>query len=219
MSAPRRSSAPPGAHRPRSGRARATPILGVIPGALPAALVTAVLTSGPALALAAEEGAPHGSPWMDFLWKAVNFAILAGLLYFLLRKPVGKALREAAQRARQMLDDARASAEQMERRYQDQRRNIENLKSELERLREETRAETAAEADRLKQEAQAAADRMTAQVERQVEQARNRALQTIRVELADEAVRLAENLIRQRLDEKTQKRLLDEQIAEQERMS
>jgi F-type H+-transporting ATPase subunit b len=202
----------PDEKRARAARLRA---LGRFAG-IAAALAPAGLAGA---ARAAAEGGDHGDPWLDFLWKTVNFAILAGLLYLLLRKPAGKALREAALRAKQMLDDARASAALMDRRYEDQRRNIENLKSELERLREETRAETAAEADRLRQDAQAAAERMTAQVERQVELARGKAVQSIRAELADEAVRLAESMIKRKLDEPTQRRLLDEQIAEQERGS
>jgi F-type H+-transporting ATPase subunit b len=145
--------------------------------------------------------------------------VLVGLLYLVARKPIGKALRGAAERAKQTLDDARSSANLMERRHAGQRRNIENLKLELERMREEARAETAAEAERLKREAQAAAARMTAQVDKQAEQARAQALQSIRAELANEAVRLAESLIQQRLDPRTQRTLLERRIAEQERQA
>ena len=182
------------------------------------ALGSAVLGSA-AVAWAEGEGEAHGDPWMAIVWKAVNFAVLAGLLWYFLRKPAGKALREAAQRAKQTLEDARAGAVAMEQKYNDQRRNIENLRTELERLRDEARAETAVEAERLKHDAQAAADRMTAQVQTQVEQARKQALQSIRAELAEEAVRTAERLIRQKLDEPAQRRLLDAQIREQERTS
>lgn len=183
-------------------------------------VVEAGLVLAPTLVLAAEDGAEHhGNPWLDLLWKAVNFAALAVLLWYFLRKPVANSLRAAASRVKTTVDEARASAAAMDRRYQDQRRNLENLKTELESLRADARAETAAESERLKKDAQASADHMTGQIEKQVQQARNRALQSLRAELADEAVKLAENLIKQKLDDATQRRLLDEQIAAQERVS
>jgi F-type H+-transporting ATPase subunit b len=172
-----------------------------------------------ALPLLAAEGKEHGNPWMDFLWKTINFAILAGVLVYLLRKPVAQFLRAAAQRAFQTLGDARASADLMDKRYQDQRRNLENLKSELERLRHDAHAETAAEAAQLKREAQEAADRLTSQIEVQAELSRRHALHSIRQELADEAVKLAESMIRERLDAKGQGKLLDDRIGQQERVS
>jgi F-type H+-transporting ATPase subunit b len=172
-----------------------------------------------ALWAAEEAGEQHGDPWLDLLWKAVNFAALVALLWYFLRKPVGKALRGAAARVKATVDEARQNASDMERRYRDQRRNLENLKAALERLREEARRETQAETERLMKDAQAAADRMSGQIEKQVQQARTRALQSLREELADEAVKQAEALIRQRLDDATRRRLLDTQIARQERLS
>jgi len=176
------------------------------------------VTAAWALPVLAAEGAEQHDPWLDFLWKTVNFAILAGILYLVLRKPVAKSLREAAQRARQMLGDARASADLMDKRFQDQRRNLENLQSELERLRQEAHQDTAAEAAQLKNEAQAVAARLTSQIDQQVELARRHALHSIRQELAEEAVKLAETLLREKLDSKGQSKLLDERIGQQERV-
>ena len=178
-----------------------------------------LLVAAWALPVLAAEGEEHQDPWMDFLWKTVNFVILVGILTFLLRKPVAKALREAAQRARQMLGEARAGADLMDKRYQDQRRNMESLQSELERLRLEAHQDTAVETAQLKREAQAVAERLIAQIDQQVELARRHALHSIRQELAEEAVKLAEAMIRAKLDSQGQSKLLDERIGQQERVS
>ena len=181
-------------------------------------LLLAALWLLPAAAGAAG-GEDHGNPWWDLLWKTVNFAILVGLLYFFLRKPVGRALRGAAQRARQALSDSRESAEVTSQRLEDQRKNIANLHLELERLKEDARAETAAEAERLKRDAESLAERLKLQVQQQVEQAGNQALETLRGELADGAVNAAEVLIRERMDNAAQKRLVQEHIDGLERFS
>ena len=178
-----------------------------------------LLAAAWALPVLAAEGGEHADPWRDFLWKTVNFVILMGILYLVLRKPVAKALGEAAQRARQMIGDARAGADLMDKRYQDQRRNLENLQSELERLRQEAHQDTAAEAAQLKREAQAVADRLTSQIDQQVELAGRQALHSIRRELAEEAVKLAETMIREKLDSQGQSKLLDERTGQQERVS
>jgi F-type H+-transporting ATPase subunit b len=192
----------------------------LVPRRAVAAAVAFAAWLAPLIVMAAEDGGEHhGNPWMDLVWKAVNVAALVIILWFFLRKPVGRALREASGRAKSNVDEARASAADMDKRYQDQRKNLENLKTELERMREEARAQTAAESRQLKKDAEDAASRMSGQIEKQVEQARIHALQTLRAELADEAVKLAEDLIKQKMDGDAQRRLLDQQIAEQERMS
>jgi len=188
-------------------------LLPAVPWLLPAALWLLPAAAG------AAGGEVHGNPWGDFLWKVVNFAILVGLLYFVLRKPVGRALRGAAQRARQALSDSRESAEVTIQRLEDQRKSIANLQLELERLKEDARAETAAEGERLKRDAEALAERLKRQVQQRVEQAGNQALETLRGELADEAVRAAEGLIRERMDNAAQKKLVQEHIDGLERFS
>ena len=167
----------------------------------------ALLAAAPAWAAGGD-----GDPWMDFLWKTVNFSILVGLLYLVLRKPVATALRAAAERAMGTLGDARENAEQMAQQLESQRRTMESLQAELERLREDARKDTEEEAERLKSEAQATAERLKSQVSGQVEQARAQALAAIRADLADEAVKMAETLIRGKVDSKAQKRLVVDHI-------
>ena len=158
------------------------------------------------------QGDEHASIWLLFAAKTYNFAVLVGLLIYFIRKPIGRFMRKSAAGAKQTLDDARKDAGEAETRLEEQRKNIASLKAELESLKADARAEAEAERDRLKSDADALAERLRQQSRLQIEQARDQAMATIRVELTGEAIRLAEEMIKDRMSDEHQRRLLDEHM-------
>lgn len=190
-------------------------------GRLAPALAAALLLPAAALAAGegAGEGAAHGGGWWQFGASVVNFAILAGVLYYFFRRPIAEFFRRTAHREKESLDDARAEAEDTERRLNDQKKNLESLQAELDSLRAEARAEMDAEKARQTDEAEALARRIREQVSHQVEQARHQTMADLRGEMAFEAVRIAERLVRERLDEERQRRLVREHMEQLEKGS
>ena len=66
-------------------------------------IVTALLVSSPAWAAGGGDG---GIPMTEIGIHAVNFVLMYGLLFFLLRKPIGELLRQRQASIRQDLEDA-----------------------------------------------------------------------------------------------------------------
>lgn len=182
-------------------------------GGMGGGLLLAAVGAGTALA-AGGEG--HGNPWVDLLYKTVNFAVLVGLLVYFLRKPVGRFLRTGAGRSKELLNDARRADAESERRLAEQRKNIDGLKEELTALQADARREADEEKARLTAEAREIAERFRRQVQLQTGQARNQAVAEIRREIAAEAVRLAEGMIRDRMDDERQGRLVQEHVERME---
>ena len=161
------------------------------------------------LALAAEEGA-HLSPWAEILYKTVNTVVLFGLLGYFLRKPVVRFFRGAAAAQKEQLEDVRKQERVASQALQDQRIEIEELQAEVERMRQAARADAAAELNLMTQETNTLAEKLQAQVHLQVEQEMRKARMDLRNQLADDTVRLAEGLIRQRLGPTQQQALVRE---------
>jgi F-type H+-transporting ATPase subunit b len=160
----------------------------------------------------ASEGGAGGNPWLPLLWKAINFALLVGIIWYYGRKPVRAMLVGAARQARVTLDEHRDWARQAEEELAEQGRRIAGLQSELERLLEESRQEARQEHDRLLAEARSAAERIKGAVQMQVEHELNRSRKELQAALADQTVRLAEQLIIQRLDAPARNRIVTQAI-------
>jgi len=176
-------------------------LLGAAWGLLPAAL-----------ALAAEEGA-HMSPWAEMLYKTVNTLVLFGLLIYFLRKPVARFFRGAAAAQKDELEEVRKQERVASQALEDQRREIEELHAAVERMRQAARADAATELNLMTQEANTLAEKLLAQTRVQVEQELRKARMELRNQLADDTVRLAEDLIRRRLGPTQQQALVREYTA------
>ena len=78
-------------------------------------------------AVGSEEG---GSPLMDFVWKAVNIAVLVAIIYKFAKKPVGAALNRSAESAKQTMDDVRDAETKITSELSEMRTKIAKLEKE-----------------------------------------------------------------------------------------
>lgn len=173
----------------------------------------AMLLPAATLALAEEaahEGgeAHHGNPWMDLLYKAINVAILLAIVYWAARKPVAAGLKSAAQSARNSFLSSRKAAQDLEAQMAEQKRKITALSQDLTRMVAEAKADVEREKQRAQADAQALAARLQEQALQQVEQELAKARNALRQDLADQTVKLAEQLIKQRMNPQEQQRLV-----------
>ena len=110
------------------------------------------------------------------------------------------------------LDLQRRIAREAEEALTEQRSRIEQLQSELERMLGEARDEARQEHARLIEEARVHAERIKGAVQMQTEHEMNKARKELQVELAEQTVRLAEQMIGQRLDDGSRQRLTSQAI-------
>ena len=110
----------------------------------------------PAAVRAAEEGGGHeaGNPWVSLFWKFVNFSILAGGLYFALRKTVSEGLVSRQEAVRKALQEAREAKEAAEAKYREYKDKIARLEEEVRTIHDDFRAEGERQRDRIIREAQ-----------------------------------------------------------------
>jgi len=164
---------------------------------VPAPLITAALTLAPALVWASEaagEGEGH-SPIYGLVMKFVNFAILAGILFHFLRKPVSQGLADRRETIKRELEEALQAKEEAEAKYREYQAKAANLEAEIRRLQDDFRAEGERQQARIIADAEAAAQAIRRQAESAASSEVKRAVDELRAEAADLAVRLAEELL------------------------
>ena len=157
----------------------------------------------------AEEG---GRGLVDVIARVVNFGILAGTLFYLLRSPLRGYLANRATQIRKDLVDAaetkRAAAAQIE----DIDRKMKALPGDLEALRVQGAQEIAAEEARILAAAAAERDRLLAQARREIDLQVKVAERELVAHAADLAVGVASDRIKANITDDDQKRLVDRYV-------
>lgn len=158
-----------------------------------AAVLLAVAT--PALAASGAEGEHHSMFTTGFLYAVINFAILVGLLTYLLRKPISEGLVNKREAVRKAIDEAKEAKEKAEKQLAEYRRRMDNLDAELAQLRAEIVGAGEREKDTIIAAAKAQAEKVLADAKLIGDQEVRRA----KAEIREEMVRLAAELAHQKL--------------------
>ena len=186
-------------------------------------LAVSLLLLAPTLAVAEEatHGGGHGGgplDWKGLLLKTVNFAILLAILFKFLRKPVGQGLQDRSEGVRRELEEARAATEAAEAKYQEYKQKVSRLEEEIRALRDEFRAEGERQKERILREGQEAAAAVARNAEAAGANEVKKAKDELRVEAAELAVRLAEEILSRAYTAEDQKKAVRQTIQNVERL-
>jgi F-type H+-transporting ATPase subunit b len=169
------------------------------------------------LVWASSEGGGHGGEsgvdkTKDLIYRLMNFAVLAGALFFLLRKPIANALAARRQGIKDQLDDLEKQKQEAEKQLAEEKQKLARLDKEVERIVAEYIKEGEAAKARIIEEAKGVAEKLQEQAKKNVAHEFQMAKQQLRAEMAEEAVAMAEDIIRKHIDEEDQKRIVDEYL-------
>ena len=165
-----------------------------------------VVSRGFGWAGAAEES--KESPAREFLYKVINFAILVGGLGYVLRKPLSDFLSTRSASIHKGLEEGRKALEASGTQLQAVEEKVRHLEEEIAAFKASAAREMEAERQHLQQTTAEEAARILDSARAQMETALRGAKLELKNFAGLEAVTLAEGLIRERLDEPGQKRLV-----------
>jgi F-type H+-transporting ATPase subunit b len=158
------------------------------------------------------EAAEQGHPIVDMIARLVNFGILAGSLWWLLKSPIrqylddrGKQIRSDLVNAAEMKQSAAAQIEEIDRKMQ-------ALPGELDALRAQGAREIAAEEERIRTAAAAERERLLEQARREIDMQVKVAERQLVAHAADLAVGVASERIKKNITDDDQKRLVDRYV-------
>lgn len=150
--------------------------------------------------------------WFEFS-RVLNFLIVLFGLYFILRKPVRKAMdgrREGIVKAMEEAKEARAEAGRLREEYE---KRTADLDEELEKMRVQAEADREALKARLLKEGAESAERILEHARFTIEQETKKAEQLIRARAAELALDLAEKALERELGPEDQRRFIKDYIA------
>ena len=159
----------------------------------------------------ASEGTEEGSPRKhEEIYKIINFVILVGGLAYLLRKPLVEFLAQRSAAIRKSLEDGRKALEVSQAQLQVVEEKLARLQEEIAAFRAAAAREMEVERKHLQEMAATEAEKMLQATRAQMDTATKAALLELRQYAGEQAVELAEQMIRERLDEGGRQRLFNQ---------
>lgn len=140
----------------------------------------------------------HGSP-LSFVWKWGNFILLFGGLGYYFRKPLRDFLDLRADGIQQGLSDARQAEKDAEEKMSAIEARLAGISNEIESLKVLAIRETEKEKTRILERAEAEADKLIEMAKREIEGLQRSASLELRVYVAELAVNLAKQRLRNHL--------------------
>jgi F-type H+-transporting ATPase subunit b len=162
-----------------------------------------------AAAYASGDGAIPKEKWLDLLWRTTNFAGLVIILVFFLKKPFADGLssrREGIKDQLDALESRKAEAEQL---YKEAEAKLAKLDEEVNSIITEAVKQGEAEKEKIITDAERAAGDIKRQAEMAVAHEIAEAKTRLKGEIAEQAVLLAEELVKKNIQPADQSRMVE----------
>ncbi len=160
------------------------------------------------VAAAPEEAKEGKAEKNELLFKIINSVILVAALAFILRKPLAEFFTQRTASIRRSLEEGRKALEASQTQLRAIEEKLARLEEEIRALKVSAVQEMAAERERLRRATAEVAEKILEFARAQLETATRAAKLELKAYAAQEALKLAEDLIRERLDPASQKQLV-----------
>lgn len=153
-------------------------------------------------------------PW-TILFSIINILVLFLFLKKFLFGRVNAMLEKRAQMVQGTLDEAQQKAEEAEQLKQTYEETLSTAKLEAKQILLTAEQNARAQGDRITAQAQSQADTMVSEAQKEIERERRNTLEGVQSEIADLALTAAAKLMDKQMNEETNRKLVDEFLAEE----
>ncbi|MGZ8842222.1 MAG: F0F1 ATP synthase subunit B family protein [Pyrinomonadaceae bacterium] len=158
--------------------------------------------------------------WWDYpgfeLWKFINLGIFAGALIFILfrKANLGLAFRTRRESIKNELEKARKERDEALAKLKEVEERMAGLSDQIAAIKENNKREAAAERERIAASTEEEIAKLTAQGQREIENASRTAKKELRRFTAEQSVRMAEEMLKRELRPEDDARLIARSIEE-----
>jgi F-type H+-transporting ATPase subunit b len=162
---------------------------------------------------AAGHGEVHSPPWLKTdTAKVLNFAVLAVLLFLVLRKPASQALNGRIKGIADELKDLETRKAEVEQQLAEYNSKLATLDKEAEQVIAEYIRQGEEAKGRILKEAETTAEKLKEQAKKNIEHEFKQAKLQLQTEIVDKALAKAEQAIKDKVTDKDQERLVDDYL-------
>ena len=174
-------------------------------------LLSGVFSISTALGASGGEGGSKGWVSTD-TFRVMNFAVLAIVLVYLLRKPMSQALSSRIKGIKDELEDLDARKNEAEKKLAEYNEKLAQLEKEAETILEDYIKQGHEAKQRILKEAEASAEKLKSQARRNIEHEFEQAKLKLQEEIFETSLEKAEEIIKNKISEDDQDRIVDEYL-------
>ena len=169
--------------------------------------------AGTAIASSPEHGGGDAKHWLNTDWyRVMNFTVLIGALFFLLRKPVSQALNGRIEGIKTELKELEEKKQEAEKKLAQYNEQIATLEQEADKIIEEYKRQGEAARERILDATKKAAAKLEEQAKKTIENEFKNAKQKLQEDILEKALTKAEELVKDKITSEDQDRLVDEYL-------
>jgi len=150
--------------------------------------------------------------WWDLLWRTLNFAVLLIVLIKVLAKPIANGLHARQKSISEQFTDLEERKVEADQAYQSYEDKLASINKEVSDIIQSAISQGEAEKERIINDANRAAEDIKRQAEMAIQHELTEAKLKLREEVANQAVVMAEELIRKNLQEADQVKLIEDYL-------
>ena len=143
------------------------------------------------------------------IWTVVTFVLLAFILRKFAWKPLLDSLHKREEHVRQSIERAEQARQDAERILEENRKQLANAEAEAHRIMNESRALSEKLKNELLEQANRESRRMVEHAKQEIDRDKEAALVQLRTEVASLAIKAAEKILDETLDENKHRKLVD----------
>ena len=164
-------------------------------------------------AMAASGGDSGAKGWVKTDWfRVMNFVVLAGALFFVLRKPVSKALSSRIKDIQEQLESLEAQRAEAEKQLAQYNEKLSRIESEAAKIVDAYIKQGNQAKAKILKEAEQTAEKLQAQARRNIEHEFDKAKQKLQQEVVESSLQKAEERLKKEITAQDQDKLIDEYI-------
>ena len=158
-------------------------------------------------------GDAHHKGWTnEDTYRVTNFALLATVLFFLLRKPVSKALNQRIKTIKEELEELEKKKAKAEEELLTYKEEFADFEKKRESIIENYKEQGQLLYDKIIKEAEMSVEKIEAQAKKNIENEFKFAKDKIKQEIVDEAIAKAEDIIKNSISLSDQNKLLNDYL-------
>lgn len=145
-------------------------------------------------------------------WRFINLAIFVGLLIYILKKPLSQTFKAKREVIRAELIKAEEERQSALQRLTETEAKLAGLDAEMTNIREKSAQEAAFEKSRITEQTQSDINKLQQQAESEINRTAQQAKTELRKFSAEESIRLAEEMIKSKIDANADARIVKTNI-------
>ena len=175
--------------------------------------ISLTFVAGAAFASSSAHGAAEAKHWLTTdTARVMNFVVLMGLLFYVLRKPVSEALSGRIETIKSELETLEGQKADAEKTLAEYKTKIASLESEKEQILAQYKEQGEAAKKRILEEAETYAEKLEGQAKRNIDHEFKTARAELKAEIMAEAFEKAEVLIEAKISGDDQEKLVDDYL-------